>query len=549
MKNFRWKTTIEGEPGQHLQLLRKGCAPRLCPTPAYRADLIQRAHAEAHQQTCGMTKRLVCAYSWYRMREDVKEFVRQCETCQNTNTMVSADREMHAIPVLPKGERWHLDLIGPLTEGIGGYRYAAIAIDSCTKWPEAEALQTKGAEGVEAFFYKEVIARHNVKEVVTDNGSEFQADFQKLVEDFGLDHVRTHVYHPQANGAVERLNQTIKRGLYALSQEHPETWPGLIPRVLRTYRATPQESTGISPAEFMTGKRLPLATMETLAWTPYSHEERLLIKPPQGQQWVNAPVEKIFYNPHSGVGQVYLGQVVKVHATAHQQERLEVRYEDGDSETQEVGNIIPWWTPIPGRTILERDSMVALEGHERWQHLLLTLLSSPPGHLRNHGLSLVKQNVTLKPYLHMRPLMIGASEDPLTSAEAGPSSLTPELTGDRVNLEGLETRGLANIQHAQKKQEAAYRARTRPRNRRVEPFTVGAMCRIQKRTGSRKGKEKVGWSKELYKIVGITDRQVTVEHEGTSEALLRAEVLLVATPIPTQVAADASGGPATPPVV
>ena len=96
-----------------------------------------------------------------------------------------------------KGERWHLDLIGALKEGYGGGKYAVVAFDSCTKWPEARAIPNKSAEQVEAFFYEDVICRFPVKEVVCDNGTEFAGDFETMARDLGLKIVHTAAYHPQ----------------------------------------------------------------------------------------------------------------------------------------------------------------------------------------------------------------------------------------------------------------------------------------------------------------------------------------------------------------
>ena len=109
-----------------------------------------------------------------------------------------------SIPVLPKGEKWHLDLVGPLQEGYGGYKYAAVAVESCTKWPEARPLLNKTADRVESFFHQEVVCRFPVKEVVCDNGTVFAGDFATMAADPGLVLKHTSPYHPQANGMVER---------------------------------------------------------------------------------------------------------------------------------------------------------------------------------------------------------------------------------------------------------------------------------------------------------------------------------------------------------
>ena len=219
---FEWRTHTS-DPGEHLIILRKGHPARLYPFPAYRRELLYKAHEEGHQQSFGMIRRLVKDYSWYRLREEAMEYVRRCHTCQDSSTMVTADREMHAIPVLDKGERWHLDLIGPLVEGIEGFKYAAVAIDSCTKWPEVAPLRTKRAEEVESFVFREIVCRFNVKEIVVDNGSEFLGDFEKMASDLGIKLVHTSVYHPQAevqSDAQAGSPETIQRPSRVLASSH-----------------------------------------------------------------------------------------------------------------------------------------------------------------------------------------------------------------------------------------------------------------------------------------------------------------------------------------
>lgn len=47
--------------------------------------------------------------------------------------------------------------------------------------------------------------------IVTDNGSQFcSLTFQDFMKDNGITHIRTSVYHAQANGAVERFNRVLK---------------------------------------------------------------------------------------------------------------------------------------------------------------------------------------------------------------------------------------------------------------------------------------------------------------------------------------------------
>ncbi|GJX44478.1 reverse transcriptase domain-containing protein [Tanacetum coccineum] len=50
--------------------------------------------------------------------------------------------------------------------------------------------------------------------IITDNGTQLINDpFKSLAEGLGIKLVSTSVYHPQANGAVERANRSIMQGI------------------------------------------------------------------------------------------------------------------------------------------------------------------------------------------------------------------------------------------------------------------------------------------------------------------------------------------------
>ena len=54
-------------------------------------------------------------------------------------------------------------------------------------------------------------------------------------------------YHPQANGLVERQNQTIKNSLAKILANNHEMWPHIIEGILFTHRASHHSSAKYYP--------------------------------------------------------------------------------------------------------------------------------------------------------------------------------------------------------------------------------------------------------------------------------------------------------------
>jgi hypothetical protein len=61
-----------------------------------------------------------------------------------------------------------------------------------------------------------------------------------------ISHRQTTAYHPESNGAVERLHRRLKDVLHARAAV--ATWSEELPFVLLSLHAQPREDTGLSPA-------------------------------------------------------------------------------------------------------------------------------------------------------------------------------------------------------------------------------------------------------------------------------------------------------------
>jgi hypothetical protein len=71
-----------------------------------------------------------------------------------------------------------------------------------------------------------------------------------------ISHKQTTAYHPESNGAVERLHRCLKDTL--CTRPTAATWSEELPFVLLGLRAHPREDTGLSPAEAVFGAQIVL---------------------------------------------------------------------------------------------------------------------------------------------------------------------------------------------------------------------------------------------------------------------------------------------------
>ena len=88
-----------------------------------------------------------------------------------------------------------------------------------------------------------------------DQGRNFEsAVFKEIIDILGIKKTQTTPYHPQSDGLVERMNQTLKDVLSKLVNERQDDWDRCLPQALLVYRSTVQNSTGFSPHFSMFGR-------------------------------------------------------------------------------------------------------------------------------------------------------------------------------------------------------------------------------------------------------------------------------------------------------
>ena len=91
---------------------------------------------------------------------------------------------------------------------------------------------------------------------MSDQATEFTGQvISELCDLLGITKIRTSPYHPQTNGAIERVHQTLRRMIDKMDPEKRAKWPSHLGPILIAYNATRSLITGYSPYFLMFGHR------------------------------------------------------------------------------------------------------------------------------------------------------------------------------------------------------------------------------------------------------------------------------------------------------
>src|SRR5205807_1815332 len=189
---------------------------------------------------------------WPGMQEDIKNYVRSCNTCQKRIKKKQVSEASSATIVIEPFAHIRIDVMGPLPVTRNGKRYIILAVDFFTKYLEGIAVDEVDAQTVAQFIHSDIICRHGVpKELTSDRGTEFVNNLiEELSRTYHIKHIKTTAYHPQGNGQTERMNQTIKNVLAKLIKTEDQ-WDHYLDSALFAVRTIRSKSTEFSPFELV----------------------------------------------------------------------------------------------------------------------------------------------------------------------------------------------------------------------------------------------------------------------------------------------------------
>ena len=199
---------------------------------------------------------------WPGMLLDIEEFVRErCPCIARKKPSVKQYAPMQSIVTSAPLELLAIDYVH-LENSSAGHEYILVITDHFTRYTQAYPTKNKSSVTAAKHLYDDFIFRFGAPtKLLSDQGREFDNNLFKEVEKLaGIKKIRTTPYHPQTNGLVERMNETILQMLRTLDVTEKSKWHKSLAKVVFAYNATKHKSTGYSPFHLMFGRhpRLPL---------------------------------------------------------------------------------------------------------------------------------------------------------------------------------------------------------------------------------------------------------------------------------------------------
>ncbi|GJY82466.1 reverse transcriptase domain-containing protein [Tanacetum coccineum] len=126
--------------------------------------------------------------------------------------------------------KWGMDIVGPLPKGPRRVKYLIMATDYFTKWMEVKPLATITGKQVVNFTWDNIVCRFGIPAtIITDNETQF------------------------GNGAVERANKSLLRGIKTRLKKGGSAWAEEVPNVLWAHRTMKKTSNGETPISLTYG--------------------------------------------------------------------------------------------------------------------------------------------------------------------------------------------------------------------------------------------------------------------------------------------------------
>jgi len=191
------------------------------------------------------------------MTKDVRQYVKNCDQCNKNKSGKNFKEPLIKTTTPEKAfDRVQIDTIGPLPKSASQNEYALTIVCELTKFLIIVAVPNKSAKTVAKAIVENCILIYGpVKEIITDNGTEFKNQILfEMCKLLKIEHKTSTPYHHQTLGVVERNHRTFNEYLRSYISTDKSDWDDWIKFFAFCYNTTPSTVHGYAPFELVYGK-------------------------------------------------------------------------------------------------------------------------------------------------------------------------------------------------------------------------------------------------------------------------------------------------------
>ena len=241
--------------GDHMQLLVPSALKR---------DVLCQMHDSlvSGHLGCKKTKqKILQKFYWYSLKEDVNGHIRKCDVCQADKKPAKTPRaSLGSLLTGAPGDCLATDYLGPFPVTPRGNRYILLLTDHFSKYVEIIPVLDMTAEVCATKILNEYVARWGCPlSIHSDQGRTYESKiFKELCRMLEIRKTRTSVRNPKGNGQSERFNRTLLRMIRAYLCDEQDEWDLHLGCLAGAYRATPHETTKMTPNLLTMGREVRL---------------------------------------------------------------------------------------------------------------------------------------------------------------------------------------------------------------------------------------------------------------------------------------------------
>jgi len=220
--------------------------------------VIDQVHRTVGHMGTSITEKYARRYFWWpSLGSDVKAFCHSCATCQAIKTSNQRPQGLlHSLPI--PTTPWSsigMDFVGPfpLAEDVD---YIWVVLCRLTSMVHLIPLRTTTtAAQLAPIFMSQIVQLHGLPEtIVSDRDPKFTSKFWTETHRLlGIKLARSTAFHPQTNGASERMIRKVSQVLRAMVRPDQLDWPKHLPMVEFALNSSVSQSTGFAPFELTYG--------------------------------------------------------------------------------------------------------------------------------------------------------------------------------------------------------------------------------------------------------------------------------------------------------